>query len=123
MFDFFIKGGIAGMSIVMLSGIGAIIWSIISTAKFSKKGFITKRHLDAILFLGSFSFFIGILWQGIGLSEVLSIIQGYPNISPEAIAAGLRVSMISAITGAILFAISAIFWICLRYLNNKKAEI
>ena len=122
MFDFFFQGGVYGMSVVMLSGLGAIVWSIISTAKFLKVGSIAKRHLDAILFLGSFSFFIGILWQGIGLSQALSIIQQHPGISPAAISGGLRVSMISALTGAILFAISGIFWICLRYRNAKRAE-
>lgn len=122
MFDFFFEGGVPGMSIVMLSGLGAIIWSIFSTAKFLKIGFIKKRHLDVILFLGSFSFFTGFLWQGIGLSEVLNIIQQYPNISPAAIAGGLKVSLISTISGAILFAIAGIFWICLRYMNAKKEE-
>lgn len=123
MFDFFFEGGVHGMSVVMLSGLGAIVWSIISTANFLKVGFISKRHLDAILFLGSFSFFIGVLWQGIGLSEALSIIQQYPDISPAAISGGLRVSMISTLTGAILFALSGIFWMCLRYMNAKKTEV
>ena len=123
MFKFLFEGGIAGMTVVMLFGIGAIIWSIISIAILLKSGFIAKRYLDAILFLGSMSFFLGVLWQGIGLSQALSVIQEYPNLSPAAIAGGIRVSMISTITGAILFAISASFWMCLRYFNNKKAEV
>ncbi|NOU60642.1 hypothetical protein [Marinifilum caeruleilacunae] len=122
MFDFIIEGGVIGMSTVMISGLGAIVWSIISAAKFSKAGCITKRHLDAILFLGSLSFFLGVLWQGVGLSQALSVIQEYPGISPAAIAGGIRVSMISPLTGAVLFAISGIFWMSLRYMNAKKAE-
>ena len=90
MFDFIIEGGVIGMSTVLLSGLGAIVWAIFSAAKFSKAGFITKRHLDAILFLGSLSFFLGVLWQGIGLSEALSVIQQHPGISPAAIAGGIR---------------------------------
>ena len=122
MFDFLFEGGIQFMTIVMLTGIAAIIWSLLSLFKFLKVGFITKRHLDAILFLGSLSFFLGLLGQGIGLSAALSAIQAYPNLSTAAVAGGLRVSMIAPLTGAILFSISGTFWFILRYLNSKNQE-
>jgi hypothetical protein len=122
MFDFFFQGGAQFMTFVMLTGIAAIIWSLLTLIKFIKVGFVSKRHLDAILFLGSLSFFLGLLGQGIGLSAALDVIQTYPNISPAAIAGGIRVSMIAPITGAILFSISGIFWFILRYLNARKQE-
>jgi hypothetical protein len=122
MFDFLFEGGIQFMTVVMLTGLAAIIWSILTLIKFLKAGFVTKRHLDAILFLGSLSFFLGLLGQGIGLSGALDVIQAYPNISPAAVAGGLRVSMIAPLTGAILFSIAGIFWFILRYLNARKQE-
>ena len=123
MFDFILQGGVLGMSTVLLSGGGAILWSIFASAKIIKKGSLSKRHLDAILFLGSLSFFLGILWQGIGLTEAMDTIQHFENISPQAIAGGLKVSMISSITGAILFVISAAFWFILRYQNSKIKKV
>jgi len=122
MFDFLFEGGIQFMSVIMLTGLAAIIWSLLTLIKFLKVGFVTKRHLDAILFLGSLSFFLGLLGQGVGLSGALDVIQTYPNISPAAIAGGIRVSMIAPLTGAILFSIAGIFWFILRYLNAKKLE-
>ncbi len=111
------------MSIIMLTGFGAIIWSLLTLIKLLKLGLVSKRHLDAILFLGSLSFFLGLLGQGIGLSGALDAIQTYPNVSPAAIAGGIRVSMIAPLTGAILFSISGIFWFILRYVNAKKQEV
>jgi len=110
------------MTIVMLTGLGAIIWSLLTLIKFLKLGFVNKRHLDAILFLGSLSFFLGLLGQGIGLSGALDVIQSVPGISPAAVAGGIRVSMIAPLTGGILFTISGIFWFILRYLNARKQE-
>ncbi len=122
MFIFLFEGGIVGMTVVMLTGLTAIVWSLLTLIKFLKVGFVTKRHLDAILFLGSLSFFIGALWQGIGLSQALSFIQSSPSISPAVVAGGIRVNMIAPITGAILFSIAGIFWFILRYLNARKQE-
>ncbi len=123
MFDFLFEGGIQFMSVIMLTGLSAIIWSLLTLIKFLKLGFVTKRHLDAILFLGSLSFFLGLLGQGIGLSAALNAIQAFPSVSPAAVAGGIRVSMIAPLTGAILFSISGIFWFILRYLNAKKQEV
>ena len=122
MIDLFFQGGVPFMTVVMLTGIAAILWSLFSLIKFIKVGFITKRHLDAILFLGSLSFFIGILGQGIGLTAALHAIQDLPSVSPAAVAGGIRVSMIAPTTGAILFLLSSIFWFILRYLNAKKQD-
>ncbi|WP_195715254.1 MotA/TolQ/ExbB proton channel family protein [Ancylomarina sp. 16SWW S1-10-2] len=110
------------MTVVVLTGIAAILWSLFSLIKFIKVGFIKKRHLDAILFLGSLSFFIGLLGQGIGITGALEAIQAFPNVSQEAVAGGIRVSMIAPLTGAILFTISGIFWFILRYLNARKQD-
>jgi len=122
MFDFFFEGGSLFMSFVMFTGLGAIIWSLLTLVKFLKVGFVSKRHLDAILFLGSLSFFLGLLGQGMGLSAALDVIQTYPNISPAAIAGGIRVSMIAPLTGGILFTLSGLFWFILRYMNTRKQE-
>ena len=110
------------MAVIVLTGLGAIIWSLLTLIKFLKLGLVSKRHLDAILFLGSLSFFLGLLGQGIGLSNALNAIQALPSVSPAAVAGGIRVSMIAPITGAILFSISGIFWFILRYLNARKQE-
>ena len=122
MFDFLFEGGIIFMTVIMLTGLAAIIWSLLTLIKFLKVGFVTKRHLDAILFLGSLSFFLGLLGQGIGLSGALEAIQAFPNLSPAAVAGGLRVSLIAPLTGAILFSLSGIFWFILRYMNARKQE-
>jgi len=122
MIDLFFQGGVQFMTVIMLTGLAAIIWSLLTLIKFLKLGFVNKRHLDAILFLGSLSFFIGLLGQGIGLSGALDAIQSFPSVSPAAVAGGLKVSMIPPLTGAILFTISGIFWFTLRYQNARKQE-
>jgi len=122
MIDLFFQGGTLFMTVIVLTGLGAIIWSLLTLIKFLKLGFVTKRHLDAILFLGSISFFLGLLGQGIGLSNALNSIQDVPSVSPAAVVGGLKVSMIPPLTGAILFSIAGIFWFILRYLNARKQE-
>ncbi len=122
MIDLFFQGGVQFMTVIVLTGLTAIIWSLLTLIKLLKLGFVNKRHLDAILFLGSLSFFLGLLGQGMGLSAALDVIQSVPGISPAAVAGGIRVSMIAPLTGGILFTISGIFWFILRYLNARKQE-
>jgi len=122
MIDLFFQGGSLFMTVILLTGLGAIIWSLLTLIKFLKLGLVSKRHLDAILFLGSLSFFLGLLGQGIGLSNALNSIQAFPAVTQAAVAGGLKVSMIPPLTGAILFSIASIFWFIIRYINAKKLE-
>lgn len=78
-----------------------------------------KRTSDAILFLGSFTFLLGIFGQTIGIFMALSVIETAGDIAPALIAGGLKVSMITTIYGFALLLISSIIWFIFRYLLRK----
>ena len=122
MIDYFLSGGPVGMLAIAVCGFTAIIGGVLAFIRFGKIGSVSKLQLDSILFFGSLSFFIGLLWQIIGMFEVLSIIQEIGDISPQLIAAGVAASMIGLKLGTILALISLLMWYTLRFMNSKAAK-
>jgi hypothetical protein len=79
----------------------------------------TKVLAEWILFLGSFTFLWGVLWQVLGLLGALSAIEAAGDISPGLIAAGFKISLYSSTYGFALLLISSVFWFINRQLNKK----
>jgi len=78
-----------------------------------------KRANDAILFVGSLGFLIGISGQMIGLMSAFDAIQkAGSDIAPQAIAGGLKVTFIAPSFGMALLLISAIIWFVSRNLKQ-----
>lgn len=120
MINYFLSGGWPGMLMISICGLSAIAWGIVSLLSLLKSKQVNRFHLNAILLLGSLCFFIGMLWQAMGIFDVLSYVQKFESVSQSILAAGIKVSMIAPIWGTILFIISALFWLLLRLIAPDK---
>ena len=117
----FIEGGPLFMSAIYLMWIAVFILGIRFVILYSKDQLIIKlkRTNDAILFLGSFTFLLGIFGQTIGIFMALTVIEAQGGVAPALIAGGLKVSMITALYGFGLLLVSAIIWFIFRNLIQK----
>ena len=73
-----------------------------------------KKGLPAMLQLGLFCFFWGLLAQAISLYQMLSAIEAAGDVSPALLVGGLKVSMIAPIFGLIILVLALIVWFLLR---------
>lgn len=81
----------------------------------------SRKKLKYIKSLGLFAFVSGIMGQLMGLYNAFGAIEQAMDISPQILAGGLKVSMITTIYGALIFLISYLLWIILDYVaSNKK---
>ena len=112
------------MSLVSLPAIGALFFAIRGyIALFSKKAAVTsqlKSQITSILVLGSMALFIGWLGHLIGIYSAVEAIQnGHVEISPQLLAGGLRVSLITFLYGMIVMVLSTILWLPLYLRANR----
>jgi len=81
-----------------------------------------RKAVNAVLQLGIFCFFFGVLSQAVGLYQALGAIVAAGDVSPALIFGGLRVSFIAPIFGLIIFLFTLVAWSVLRYgLDNDEA--
>lgn len=95
---------------ILLMGIASLLlffWQI--SIKMSGKE-QKRKAVDAILFLGSFSFIYGLLGQILGLYQAAGAIQQAGEIAPALIWGGVRVSLIAPLMGFMVLLISSVFW-------------
>lgn len=112
------EGGPLFMSVIYIMWIAVIILSIRFLIIYSKdkQSIKLKRTNDAILFLGSLTFLIGIFGQTIGTFMALKAIEAAGGVAPALIAGGLKVSMITTLYGFGLILISGIIWFIFKNL-------
>jgi putative Mn2+ efflux pump MntP len=79
-----------------------------------------KQQLRYVKSLGLFTMITGILGQMIGLFSAFIAIEAAGDISPAMIAGGLKVSMITSLTGIVICLISIIIWFVLDLFYQKK---
>ncbi len=94
--------------VVSIILIGILVVRFISKDKDESKR--AKSLSELILFLGSFAFLWGALWQVIGLLQAMAAIEVVGDISPGLIAGGIKVSLYSTVYGFTLFVISFAVW-------------
>lgn len=99
---------ILGMGITNLI---LFVWFLI---KKSQGHELVRKHLDLILFLGSFSLIFGVFGQVLGFYQAAGVIQEAPEISPSLLWAGVRVSLIAPLMGFSVLLISSVFWMILK---------
>ena len=73
-----------------------------------------KKGLPAILHLGIFCLFWGVLSQAVGLYQMLAAVEAAGDVSPSLLAGGLKVSMIAPLFGLIIMVLSMVVWFALR---------
>jgi len=74
-----------------------------------------RGSVNAILQIGIFCFFFGVLSQAVGLYQALGAIVAAGDVSPALIFGGLRVSFIAPIYGLVIFLFTLAAWSVLKY--------
>jgi biopolymer transport protein ExbB/TolQ len=122
--DWFVMGGSLFMSIltILLVIIVAVsVYFAITIASGKAKGKANFSHqLKYVKSIGLFTMIIGILGQLIGLFSAFTAIEAANDISPSILAGGLKVSMITTLTGIFIYLISIIIWFLLDLFYQKK---
>ena len=75
----------------------------------------SRRHsVDAILFWGSVAAVLGFLGQWIGILKLVKFIAQEGVVSPPMVVLGLSESLLTTVTGMMVFTASAFLWFFLR---------
>lgn len=121
--EWFIMGGPLFMSILTILLVVIVAVSVnfaIAIASGKAKGKTNFSHqLKYIKSIGLFTMITGILGQLIGLFSAFTIIEEVMDISPSIIAGGLKISLITTLTGLTFYLISIIIWFLLDLWYNK----
>jgi biopolymer transport protein ExbB/TolQ len=122
--DWFIMGGTLFMSIltillVIIVAVSVYYGVLIASGK-SKDRENFAHQLKYVRSLGLFTLITGILGQMIGLFMAFTAIEAAQDISPAIMAGGLKVSMITTLTGMVIYLIAILIWFLLDLWHQKK---
>jgi len=122
--DWFVMGGSLFMSIltillVIIVAISVYFAAAIASGKASEKENF-KQQLRYIKSLGLFTMITGILGQLIGLFSAFTAIEAAGDVSPAMLAGGLKISLITTLTGIVIYLISILIWFLLDMYYQKK---
>jgi putative Mn2+ efflux pump MntP len=122
--EWFVMGGSLFMSILSILLVIVVAVSVyfavtIANGKASEKANF-KQQLRYVKSLGLFTMITGILGQLIGLFSAFTAIEAAGDVSPAMLAGGLKVSMITSLTGIVIYLISIIIWFLLDLFYQKK---
>jgi len=123
-------GGLISMASITISALLMLFFSAYKITRMVIEKKFDLKCLNYILVFGSVSFIIGILKQGIGISQILQIssneyvqdkfITKSENILSNLVPDGIRVTLIEPIYGLIIFLFSLIIWAVLKEINLRK---
>jgi hypothetical protein len=122
--EWFSMGGPLFMSIltILLVVILAVaIYFAITIANGKASANENFRHqIKYVKSLGLFTMITGILAQMIGLLSAFTAIEAMGDVSPSMLAGGLKISMITTLTGIVIYLISIIIWFLLDLCYQKR---
>ena len=122
--DWFIMGGSLFMSIltillVIIVAVSVYYAVVIASGKsWDRDNF--AHQLKYVRSIGLFTLVTGILGQLIGLFMAFTAIEAAQDISPAILAGGLKVSMITTLTGMVIYLLSILIWFLLDLWHQKK---
>ena len=126
MVNFFLSGGpmmwlflLIGLLIVYLSIKKAI--QLFSGRNLPKPAL--ENGINAIIFWGSVAAILGFFAHYLGVYYAMQAISRANDISPAIVAYGYSLSLVTILTGLILFLISALIWFIFRWRYKKLASI
>lgn len=125
--EWFIMGGTLFMSIltillVIIAAVSAYYAVIIASGRAKEKANFVHQ-LKYVKSIGLFTLIVGILGQMIGLFMAFTAIEAAKDISPAILAGGLKVSMITTLTGMVIYLISLLIWFLLDLWHQKTSEL
>ena len=124
--EWFIMGGSLFMSIltillVIVVAVSVYFAVLIASGKSREKANFSHQ-LTYVKSIGLFTMITGILGQLIGLFMAFTAIEAAQDISPAILAGGLKVSMITTLTGVVIYLISIIIWFLLDLWHQKTTN-
>ena len=120
MIKYFYEGGPLFMGMLTVVLIAVIAVSVLTLLKKGSPGEAARGYGDSIRSLGLFALVLGMLGQFIGLFTAFEFISGGMEVSPEMMAGGVKVSMITSIYGMIIFVISYLLWFASRFFKRDR---
>ena len=125
--EWFIMGGTLFMSIltillVIIAAVSAYYAVIIASGRAKERANFVHQ-LKYVKSIGLFTLIVGILGQMIGLFMAFTAIEAAQDISPAILAGGLKVSMITTLTGMVIYLISILIWFLLDLWHQKTSEL
>ncbi len=122
--EWFIMGGSLFMSILTILLVIVVAVSVyfvvtISSGKAKEKANF-RHQLKYVKSIGLFTMITGILGQMIGLMEAFGAIEEMGDISPSIMAGGLKISLITTLTGIVIYLISIAIWFLLDLWYQKS---
>ena len=122
MLNLFIRGGIFMWPLLFI-GMGIIIVSVVKAGElFGSKSLGRSRlesGLNGIILWGGLSAVLGFLAHFWGLYMAMLAIREANDISPAIVADGFAVSLITILFGLLIFLLSALAWMLLRWRLKK----
>ena len=122
--DWFLEGGTLFMSILtilLVILVAVVVYFAITIANGKASDKPNFRHqLKYVRSIGLFIMVTGILGQLIGLFSAFNAIEAVQDISPSILAGGLKISMITSLTGIFIYLISIVLWFLLDLWYHKK---
>jgi biopolymer transport protein ExbB/TolQ len=122
--EWFISGGSLFMSILtilLVIVVAVSVYFVVTITSGKAKEKANFRHqLKYVKSIGLFTMITGILGQLIGLMDAFSAIEQAGDISQSIIAGGLKISMITTLTGIVIYLISIAIWFLLDLWYQKS---
>ena len=118
MYELYVEGGAFMMPLTLLGLVAVLLTIKKALDVFGHAEQPASAHrpmINAVLQVGIFSFFLGILSQAIGLLNALQAIEQMGNVAPAMVAGGLKVSMIAPIYGLLILLGAFIAGSALKY--------
>ena len=126
MVNFFISGG-QMMWLFLLIALLIIYLSLKKAFQLFSKQDLSKSVLEnginAIIFWGSISAVLGFFAHYLGVYYAMQAIYKANDISPAIVAHGYSLSLVTILTGLVLFIISAILWFIFRWRYRQRAKL
>ena len=92
-----------------------VLWnSLMLIARPSAQTSRRRHSIDAILFWGGFAAVLGFLGQWIGIGRMAQAVAERGIVSPPAVAYGISESLLTPISGMVVFLVAMFFWFFLR---------
>jgi biopolymer transport protein ExbB/TolQ len=109
------------LTILLVIIVAVSVYFAITIAGGKARGKENFRHqLKYVKSIGLFTMIVGILGQLIGLFSAFTAIEAANDISPGIMAGGLKISLITTLTGIVIYLISIIIWFLLDLFYQKK---
>ncbi|TFG98388.1 MAG: hypothetical protein E4H13_09930 [Calditrichales bacterium] len=125
MTTFFLEGG-SMMWLLLLFAIFIVVLSVKKGLQLFGKNEIPRSSLEnginAIIFWGAISAVLGFFAHHLGIYHAMRAIAAASDVSPAIVSYGYSMSLVTVLTGLMIFIISALIWFLLRWRLKKITQ-